>query len=639
MVRKIAIIGLPNSGKSQIFNNLTGEYSVVANYPHTTIEIKRARREIGDHVYEIIDTPGLYGLCLQSQEGPLVQDLLFAETPDIIIHCVDACRLKQSLALSADLMDLGIPMVVALNDIDESLKKGIWIDSSRLSHRLLVPVVESVAVNGHGTAELLEAVTKARNVMRGIRYGDAIEKAIASIESRLPDEVRSKRKASILLLMNDAHMFSYLERVCNGLGIEHFKEGVDQVKRQLRGSISRVVNNKRSQWVDEVAQDVARQQKRAPTDQARRIARWISHPLSGLPVLAVVVYTMYFLVVNVANVVAEWMTKVLWLPVERWISAILPAGFTHDLLIGDYGLLSLGIANALLTVLPILSVFYLLFNTLEDIGYIPNLSVMTSRIFGKLGLSGNALMPLVLGFGCKTMATLTTRTLPSPKERLITAYLIAFAIPCAAQTGINMSILGRMGLKAFLLAYSVLVLAGILSGLALNALVKGEKRREFIHELPAMRLPSIKGILIKTYYRLKWFLKEAVPVFIYASLILFFMDRLGILDKVRTLLGPIVQGLLGLPVAMVDTVILCMVRREAAVGPIVSLIKNGQMDYVQCIVAVIITTMFFPCFANIVTILKEFGARKTLMIVGAINVSALLIGGVLNWTLVALLRK
>lgn len=639
MIKKVAIVGLPNSGKSQIFNNLTGEYSVVANYPHTTIETKRARRDVGDQVYELIDTPGLYGLCFQSREEHWVQDLLFDEKPDVIIQCLDACRLKQSLALSADLMDLGIPMIVALNDMDESLRRGIWIDSGKLSQRLRVPVVESVAVNGHGSAELLEAIAQARNGIRGIRYGDVIEKGIASMERKLPPEVKSRRKASILLLMNDSNMFGYMEDVCNGSGIEQFREEVDRIKRQLRGSISRVVNNKRSHWVDEVAQDVAQQQKIPPTDYSHRIARWISHPLSGLPVLAAVIYAMYILVVDVANVMAGWMTTFLWHPVERLINGVLPAGFLHDLLIGNYGLLSLGIANALLTVLPILSVFYLLFNTLEDIGYIPNLSVMTNRILEKLGLSGNALMPLVLGLGCKTMATLTTRTLSSPKERLIAAYLIAFSIPCAAQTGINMAILGRMGLSAFLLAYSVLAFAGVLSGLVLNRFVKGEKRSEFIHELPAMRLPNFKGILLKTYYRLKWFLREALPVFVYASLILFLMDLLGLLDKVRALLSPVVEGVLGLPVAMVDAVILCMVRREAAVGPIVALIKNGQMDFVQCIVAVIITTMFVPCFANIMTMFKEFGAKKTLMIVGAINISALVIGGALNWTLVALLRK
>ena len=305
----------------------------------------------------------------------------------------------------------------------------------------------------------------------------------------------------------------------------------------------------------------------------QKIACFISQPITGVPVLLMVVYTMFLLIVNVANEITEWMDVSLWQPVEHWINGMMPSGFIHDLLIGEYGVLSLGIANALLTVLPILSVFYLFFNLLEDAGYIANLSIMTKRLLEKFGLSGNAIMPLVLGFGCKTMATLTTRSLTSKKERCIAIYLIAFAIPCAAQTGINMSILGRMGLRAFIITFAVLIFAEVIAGVALNKILKGDPKGDFIHELPAIRLPSMKGIFKKTYYRLVWFLKEALPVFVYASLLLFLFDRFGILNELRLLLKPVIENVLGLPLAMVDAIILCIVRREAAAGMIINLIK------------------------------------------------------------------
>ena len=159
--KKIAIVGLPNTGKSQVFNNLTGEYTLVANYPLTTVEIKKTNCRINGQAYEVIDTPGLHCLYIHSEEELIVRNMIFEETPDIIIQCIDANQLKQSLTLTADLLELGIPMVISLNAIDETAKKGVWIDSSGLSQALGVPVIESIAVNGLGTKALKGALGKA----------------------------------------------------------------------------------------------------------------------------------------------------------------------------------------------------------------------------------------------------------------------------------------------------------------------------------------------------------------------------------------------------------------------------------------------------------------------------------------------
>jgi ferrous iron transport protein B len=264
---------------------------------------------------------------------------------------------------------------------------------------------------------------------------------------------------------------------------------------------------------------------------------------------------------------------------------------------------------------------------------------LTKRIFDKLGLSGSAIMPLVLGFGCKTMATLTTKSLRSKKERYIAIYLIAFAIPCAAQMALNMSILGRMGVKPFAIAFSVLAFVEIAAGVVLNKILKEEERSDFLQELPAIRLPNPKAVIVKTYYRLWWFIKEAIPVFIYAAVILFVIDKAGILDAVKNGLSPVMNGLLGLPVQMVDALILCMARHEAAAGLIIKLIEAGKLNYIQCIVAVTITTMFVPCFANIMAMIKELGARRAITMAVIINASAFLIAACLNWGLVMLFGR
>ena len=637
-VKKIMIVGLPNTGKSQVFNNLTGEYSVVANSPLTTIQLKRAQCRIGGQIYEIIDTPGLHCLYIHSEEELVVRDAILSERPDVIIQCIDANRLKQSLTLTADLLTLGVPMIISLNAIDETARRGIWIDSDGLSRILGIPVVESMAVHGQGTRELKEAVGRASRGTWGVRYGDVIEKGLSSIEARLRADFPHKRTASLLMLMNDPFIMDHLGKTYSQVEIAGLKKEAEKVRVPIRGNISRVINNSRNRWIDDVVEGVIKKQKIAFGEFSQGVARLSRHPLFGIPILLMVIYAMFLLVVNVANVTAEWMNDVLWAPVQDAISGIFPTGFWHDLLIGDYGVISLGLVNALLTDLPILTVFFVMFNTLEDIGYIANLSVLTKRVLGKLGLSGGAIMPLVLGFGCKTMATLTTRTLRSRRERYIAVYLIAFTIPCAAQMGLNMSILGRMGTSAFVLAFSVLTFVGTTAGIALNKLLKEEEEKiPFIQELPAIRLPNLKGVLRKTYYRLYWFLRESLIVFIYAAFALFAIDRLGILGAAKKILSPLVEGLLGLPLAMVDAIILCFARHEAGAGLVINLVRKGQLDYVQIIVAVIITTTFAPCFANIMAMAKEVGGRSTLAMLSAITLSALAAAGTLNWTLVALL--
>jgi ferrous iron transport protein B len=262
--------------------------------------------------------------------------------------------------------------------------------------------------------------------------------------------------------------------------------------------------------------------------------------------------------------------------------------------------------------------------------------VLTQRLLKGIGLSGRSVLSLVLGFGCKTMATLTIRGIPSRKERLITAYLIAFAIPCSAQLAISMAILGRVGVPAFLIAFAFLALMEIAAGWALNRLLPQDAQGDFIQELPPIRVPSLWAVLRKTGYRLWWFLKEALPIFLVAAAALFLVEKSGLLGILQRGLKPVVVSWLGLPLNMVEVLILTMARHEAAAGLIYTLVNQGALDYIQSIVAVTITIMFVPCFANIVALCRQLGVRAGIFITLAINLSSFLLAGALNWLLVAL---
>jgi ferrous iron transport protein B len=464
-----------------------------------------------------------------------------------------------------------------------------------------------------------------------------VEECISDITFKLPEEEEYRRKLAVLLLQKDPFLEESLKKVYGEEAVRQVCEEADSARRQFNGNIGRVVNRKRNQWIDEVVGKVVRKQKISRGEFLDAFGRLSRHPVFGIPILTGILLVMFFSVVDVANSIAEWLNQTFWMPIENQVNALVTSGFWNDFLVGDYGVLTLGLSNAILTVLPILSVFFILFNILEDIGYIPNLCVLLKRIFGKIGLSGSSILPITLGFGCKTMATLTTKSLRSKRERYISIYLIAFALPCAAQMGLNMSILGRMGIQAFGIAFLVLVFVEVAAGIALNKVMQKELPSDFIQELPAMRLPSFKAVLKKTYYKLCIFLKEALPVFIYAAIILFAADKTGLLDVVKNMLRPVIIGFLGFPIQMVDVLILCMAKHEAAAGLLIKLVQRGQVNYVQCIVAVTLTTMFVPCLANIMAMIKELGAKSALIMVVIINSTSILIAGILNWVLIALL--
>jgi ferrous iron transport protein B len=287
----------------------------------------------------------------------------------------------------------------------------------------------------------------------------------------------------------------------------------------------------------------------------------------------------------------------------------------------------------LTTVLPILSVFFLFFGLLEDVGYLPNLAILTRRVSAKLGITGNAVIPLVLGFGCKTMATMTARTLQSRKEKIIVIALIAFAIPCSAQMGLSIAILGQHGVRYFLLAFACLGLAEVVAGLLLNRFLKDDTREDFIQELPPIRLPNVGAVARKTGFRLLWFLREAIPIFLIAALAMFTIDRLGLLALLKTALAPFMTGWLGLPLNMVDALLLTLARSEAAAGMILRMSRNGELNGLQSVVAVVLLTTFAQCFANIAAMFKEVGARAAVIIVACIYVASLLYTGAVHGVL------
>jgi len=633
--KKILILGLPNTGKTQIFNNLTGTYGIVSNYPMTTLQAQKAVVKTLPEEYTIIDAPGFHSLFIQSEEELEVRRLLLSEKPDIILHCIDANRLKQSLFLTFDLMELGVPMVVSLNAIDETDAKGMYIDEKELSKALGVPVVKTAATEGRGTAELISALKNTAVPSLPCNYPEKIEEMLEALSGRVSIELPYRRKILLLLLLQDS--FLTWEWLSEKEERENLKSTVTNLLKDYNGNIHYAVSRTKNRWVSEVASKTIKKQGVFSDRFSEGMARLSRNPATGFPLLFFFLLLSYFIVVHVAGFLEEVLTSLISDPIVSFIDRIISDGWIKDFLIGDYGILTLGLFNAIFTVLPVLSVFFLLFGLLEDMGYLPNLSILVRRLFNKIGLSGKAIMPIILGFGCKTMATLTTRSIASKKERTIAIFLIAFGIPCSAQMGLNMAILGNAGVASFVIALGFLFFVELVAGALLNKLIKDDASGSFILELPPFRIPNLYAVLKKTYYRLFWFLRESIVIFIIAAVGLFVFDTLGGLDFLKRFLHPVIVNWLGLPVDMVEALILTMARHEIAAGFILNLSNAGRLSFIQSIISVVITTMFVPCIANIVAIFKELGAKTGLVMVLSINLVSFLLAGILNWTLILFL--
>ena len=629
---RIAILGLPNTGKSEVYNRLTGDYNIVANYPLTTIEMKQKTVKIRGEKYEIIDTPGLHDLFVHSEEELLMRNFLLKDPPDGIIQCIDANRIRRSLRLTLDLIELGIPMAICLNSIDDTDLDDIGIDPEKLSGFLGVPVIDYT--NSTGGGERLKGVLSNLSVSSlELSYGEELDAIAKELEASLPSDLLYTRLAALLLIERDGFILDALgpDNRDAIMAVERFQS----LCRRNRSNPVRLLGKRRA-LLEEVILNGAGMVSRGRAGKAAHIfAEAARHPVFGFPILGAIIVVTYLLVVEGAGAVEGVLSGYIVDPVVERIYSAVESEVFRDLLVGPYGILTLGLFNALVTVLPILTAFFIILGLLEDTGYLPNLGVLTQRVLGRIGLTGKSVMSLVLGFGCKTMATLTTRSIRSKKEKMITIFLIAFAIPCSAQLAIDMAILGKIGIGAFLIYLFTLTVVEISAGFILNKVLPGEEGEDFIQELPPIRMPRLTAVLKKTGYRLLWFLKEAVPIFIVASIVLFAAEQIGLLGATKRVLSPVVTGWLGLPLDIVDVLILSLARHEAAAGLLLNMVDRGMLSYVQSLVAVVITTMFVPCFANIVAMCKQLGVVRGLTITVIINISSFILAGILNWILIA----
>jgi ferrous iron transport protein B len=597
---KVALVGNPNVGKSIIFNFLSGVYVDVSNYPGTTVEITKGHFD----KYDVYDTPGVYGISSFSAEENVTRDVVLEA--DIVLNIVDSVHLERDLFLTQQLIDMGKQVSVILNFQDELEHQGIRIDTGLLSSSLGVPIFQTSAIHKTGFNQLETAITAART--------GEIDQNLHTRLHKMLTEVGSQAEA-LLILEGD-------ELLAQKHGVKVGTERED-LYIERRNHVNIIVSNVFTET-------------KTNARMSTLLGRWAINIWTGIPMLLVALYLIYLFVgrlvaVDLVNITEKHIGNEVW---EPWIRSVVTYfiplnSWLGTLLVGEFGVLSMTVTYLIFLLLPLVIAFYLALSFLEDSGYLPRLATLVDRSLNAIGLNGSAVIPLILGFGCVTMATITTRLLGSEREKTIATTILQFAIPCSAQIAVVAALLAGAGFGAMII-YSVTILAVLVSiGTILHRTLPGESSPLLI-DLPPMRMPRLDNIVRKTTFRSYAFMKEATPWFFAGALAIGIMQVTGLLTVWVNLLSPLVTGWLQLPREAATAFVMGLVRRDFGAAGLYALALTPH----QVVVALVTITLFVPCIASLMVMLKERGIKEALIIWCSTWVGAFLIGGIVSQILI-----
>ncbi|ADI02320.1 ferrous iron transporter B [Syntrophothermus lipocalidus] len=592
---KVVLVGQPNVGKSAILHRLTGAEVIVSNYAGTSVELTRGNVRLGKKNIEIIDTPGIYSsLAAVSAEETITKELLSKESVNLVINVVDATSLARNLALTLELLGTAKPLLVLLNQMDRVRSKGMVIRHAELARWLGVTVIPFSAVTGEGVAEVFDYLD------RGLSEGFA-----------LPNPEVHKGNLQVLA---EEGGFS-----CDGLcwACSHEKAKVSCHEEQIWGLQlqARALANK-----------VLDYESRRRVQWLSRLEQLVDRPVLGALVLMLVLWVGFKLLLAFTGW-TEGIIEGLFQPVQQFlafcITKVLPDGFVSQVL-------SKGIAEGLLIpfalVLPAIFMVSIFMAVLEDTGLLARYAVVLDRLGRILGISGQAVIPLALGFGCRTPAVVATRILSNPRERLVVITLLSIVIPCAATLGMIVAVINAFNAYPEAIAGSMLM-AFIGLGLGLKKRF-GVKQEEMVYELPPLRVPFVKTLVAKVRIRFRGFFTEVLPLLVIMSIGVRVLIDSGVL---RFVVGieRVTEFLFGVPAEAFVAVLITVIQRYLA--PLVLL--NLDLDPRQATIAISMIALSLPCLPVMVTSWREVGAWNLGKIIATGLAISFTTGTVLNLVL------
>jgi len=526
----VALSGNPNSGKTTIFNNLTGLRQHVGNYPGVTVEKKEGVVKYKGYRINIIDLPGNYSLTAYSQEEIISRNFIINEKPDVVVDVVDSSNLERNLYLAVQLMELDTPLVLAFNMSDVAKKIGKMVDIELLSELFGLPVVETVGSKGIGKKEILEAaidlVEKGKRKKVEIKYSEEVEKEILNITSvmekeEIPTFNFNPRWVAVKLLEQDADVINVLKKAAGakyGNIEDTVNNSINHITGILRETPEVAIANSRYGFIKGALLESYREVETAKLDRSERIDRILTNRIFGIPIFLLVMWLMFQAVFSLGKYPVEWLE----LGFEKLGNLV--ADFIHNYLLRS--LLVDGIiggVGGVITFTPNIIMLFFAIAILEDSGYMSRAAFVMDRVMHKIGLHGKSFIPLVIGFGCTVPAYMGSRILENKQDRLVTMHINTF-MSCGARLPVYILFAGAFfpaiaGNIVFSI-YLIGVLMAVIMAKVLRATRFRGESEPFVMELPPYRIPTLKGVLIHTWERVWEYIKKAGTVILAISVLM-----------------------------------------------------------------------------------------------------------------------
>jgi ferrous iron transport protein B len=628
----IALAGNANVGKSVIFNQLTGVDQIIGNWPGKTVERAEGLLLYKGKRIRVIDLPGIYSFSTYSMEELVSRDFIALEHPDAVINVIDASALERNLFFTIQLMELAPPLMIAVNQVDLAEKKGITVDTEKLSALLGVPVVPTVAIKGKGIPALTDAITglmQDHPVPPVLRYGKEVEERIEKITSLLGSVTTRYpvRWTAIKLLERDPAILQIVGGQDPGI-VKTAGVLAGEIEAIHGEQVCVVMSAERYLVADRIAAGVmaihspGEGLKKSLTDRLDAVAL---HPVLGyLAVIAVIgglLLWTFFIGAHVSGFLQSFLSQF-----QQYEPVV--SGPLMDILVNGA---FTGFVAGITLVVPYVLPFYLLLAVMEDSGYLTRISVMLDRGMHKLGLHGKAIIPLILGYGCNVPAVYACRIMETPKQKTLAAFLVTL-VPCTARTVVILGLVAAfVNIWWALALYAFDILLIIVVGRIAFRAVPGESVG-LIMEMPDYHVPSLSVVLKQTWTRTKSLIWIVFPAYIIGSAILQACYAAGLLTPVNDLLSPVTVLWLGLPAVIGITLIFGIVRKELTILTLAVIFHTTNfasiMSPVQLIVLALVSMLYIPCISVILVLASEFGWRKALAISATEIVMAIAIGGV-----------